>query len=298
MARVVVALYENFDNVRQAIQNLVDSGFETDTISLVAYDDQHAYRKMLWRQATGEEEARPGGRQADERGGENGAGLGALIGSVGGMLAGLLALALPGVGPVVAAGPLITVLAGAGIGATAGGMLGALVDNGLPDEHAQAFAEGVRRGETLLMVNTTDDRARQAVEIMNHYGPVDLENRLPLAGSNGHTRAESAALESLPAGEATAFDTERFRSLYAEYEPLFQQHYAATFSQDGQEYRQVRPAYSLGLELAVQEQNRGLEWRELEPQARRSWERRYGDSPWEAYRAAVRQGWSVAGGRE
>jgi uncharacterized protein (TIGR02271 family) len=100
-----------------------------------------------------------------------------VLGGLGGLLVGLGALAIPGIGPVLAAGPLVSALAGAGIGAATGGLLGALVNAGIPEEHAGYYAEGVRRGGTLVTVQTDDDMAQTAVDILNRFGPVDVNRR-------------------------------------------------------------------------------------------------------------------------
>jgi hypothetical protein len=69
-----------------------------------------------------------------------------------GLVAGLAALAIPGVGPIIAAGPIFTALTGAGIGAAAGGLIGALANTGMPEEDARIYAEEVRRGGVLVIV--------------------------------------------------------------------------------------------------------------------------------------------------
>ena len=96
-------------------------------------------------------------------------------------MVGLGALLIPGVGPVIAAGPLATVLgltaAGAGIGAAAGGLIGALTHAGVPEDDANYYAEGVRRGGTLVMVASPDEQAQNAYDIMQTHGAVDIDER-------------------------------------------------------------------------------------------------------------------------
>jgi hypothetical protein len=103
---------------------------------------------------------------------------------LGGLLVGLGALAIPGIGPVVAAGPLaaaLSALAGAGAGAVAGGvtggLLGALMDLGVPRETAEYYAEGVRRGGNLVTINTADHMTNRAVEILNRHHPIDINEQ-------------------------------------------------------------------------------------------------------------------------
>lgn len=161
MAKTVVAMFDNVQDARNAVSDLIDNGFSRDDISLVARGDEDEIRRY---EAGGTAE----GEDLSE-----GIGIGALIGG----LLGLGAMFIPGIGPVLAAGPLVTALAGAGVGAVAGGLIGALVDAGIPDEDAEVYAEGVRRGGTLLTVNATDQMASRAVDIMNGYNPVDIERR-------------------------------------------------------------------------------------------------------------------------
>ena len=106
-----------------------------------------------------------------------GAGIGAVLGGAAGLLAGIGALAIPGVGPVVAAGALAATLAGAGVGAAVGGLVGALVEAGIPREHADIYAEAVRRGGTLVTVRTDDAFSDRVSDILNRHSPVDIEER-------------------------------------------------------------------------------------------------------------------------
>jgi hypothetical protein len=113
-----------------------------------------------------------------------GAGVGAALGGIGGLLVGLGALAIPGIGPVLAAGPLAAALggvAGAGAGAVAGGaaggLVGALSEMGVNEEHAGYYAEGIRRGGTLVAIQTDDEDVDKARRLMNEHHPVDINER-------------------------------------------------------------------------------------------------------------------------
>jgi hypothetical protein len=114
---------------------------------------------------------------SDASGAAAGAGIGAVLGGLAGLLVGLGALAIPGIGPIIAAGPLATTLAGAGLGAATGGLVGALADAGIPEGEAGVYAEGVRRGGTLVTVRAGEDMVSRATEIMNRYTPVDINQR-------------------------------------------------------------------------------------------------------------------------
>jgi uncharacterized protein (TIGR02271 family) len=193
MAKTVIGLFDRMDDARQVVQALIDHGFERDDISLVSRQE---------------------GEYVIERGEERasgvavGAGAGAALGGISGLLVGLGALAIPGIGPGVAAGPLVTALAGAGLGATAGGLIGALTDLGVPEEEAHYYAEGVRRGGVLVAVDTDDQRADRAAEIMEGTGAIDVDERATHWRQSGWTRFDPDA-EPYPAAEGQAADSHR-----------------------------------------------------------------------------------------
>jgi len=173
-SKTIVALYDNFPEARQAVQDLEGAGIPHGDISLVAKD--------------GGTEQDPSGAataadadKTDTTHASTGAGAGATIGTVlgggAGLLAGLGLLAIPGIGPVVAAGPLIAALSGAGIGAAAGGLLGSLTGLGVPAEDAHTYAEGVRRGGALLTVRADESTMDHVTTILERHAPVDVEER-------------------------------------------------------------------------------------------------------------------------
>ena len=106
-----------------------------------------------------------------------GAGIGAVVGGGVGLLTGLGLLAIPGVGPLVAAGWLATTLAGAATGAAAGGIVGALVKSGVSHEEAEVYEEGVRRGGTLVSVQAEDVDVPRVEEILDRRTTVDWRTR-------------------------------------------------------------------------------------------------------------------------
>ena len=109
------------------------------------------------------------GRDDRAEGAAAGAGIGATLGGVAGLLAGLGMLAIPGIGPVVAAGWLASTAAVAAAGGTAGGLIGALTQAGHEENEARTYAEGVQHGGTLVTVRVDDSRAATAEAIMQRY---------------------------------------------------------------------------------------------------------------------------------
>src|SRR5207237_1907665 len=113
------------------------------------------------------------GRDDRAEGAATGAGIGATVGGVAGLLAGLGLLAIPGIGPVVAAGWLASTAAAALAGGATGGLIGALTQSGIGEEEAHTYAEGVRRGGTLVTVRVPDtDRARVEA-ILDRHSPMN-----------------------------------------------------------------------------------------------------------------------------
>jgi uncharacterized protein (TIGR02271 family) len=160
MTKSVVGVYNSLDTARSVVSDLIDAGFDRNTLNLVAHDPNNEYAGYL----TEDRDSEVG----------TGAGIGAAIGGIGGLLVGLGALAIPGVGPAIAAGPIVAALTGAGVGAVAGGLVGALVDMGIPEEEAYIYSEGLRRGHVIVVAQVPDDRVNEATRIMERTGLIDI----------------------------------------------------------------------------------------------------------------------------
>lgn len=169
MAKTVVGLMDNVGEAQDVVRDLVASGIDRGDIGFMA-NEKHAVPSSA---ALNESE----GSQAAS-GALAGAGAGAALGGLGGLLLSVAPLAIPGIGPIIAAGPIAAALAGAGIGAVAGGLIGGLTNLGVPEEEAHYYAEGVRRGGILVTVAAeTDTLADNAAEIMRRHGAVDIDQR-------------------------------------------------------------------------------------------------------------------------
>jgi hypothetical protein len=206
MAKTVVGLFESFPKARTAVEELVSSGFDRARIGIIANKGEQTG-------ATGGGSAGDG--DAAARGAIKGAGVGAtaggVVGGAGALIASLGALTIPGFGPVLAAGPLVALLTGAGVGAAAGaaagGLIGALTKAGVPEGEARVYEEGIRSGGTLVTVQAEDNDADRAAEILNRNGAQDIDARGGAAGAQGsmtgHRRQETgnAGLSEARAGE-------------------------------------------------------------------------------------------------
>ena len=153
--KTVTGLFDDYSDASAAVSALEARGVPSSDISIVSNnaDERH-------------------GKDSNAaEGAGTGAGIGAAVGGVGGLLTGLGIMAIPGVGPVVAAGWLAATAAGAvaGVvaGGAAGGLVGALTDSGIPEDHAHVYAEGVRRGGTLVTARV-DERVFAEAEAILH----------------------------------------------------------------------------------------------------------------------------------
>ena len=151
--KVVAGLFEAPEQASRAINDLRSMGIDPSRVSVIARDKERA-REVA--DETGAEVA---------TGAATGAGLGAILGGAAGWLVGIGALAIPGIGPIVAAGPIAAALgtagataaAGAGIGVVAGGLIGALTGWGFSEAEAKAYQDGVERGDMLLAIEVPDE---------------------------------------------------------------------------------------------------------------------------------------------
>ena len=138
----VVGLFDTRIQVENAIDKLKRQGYRPEDISIVMRNPDEA--KAM------QEHEGVGGATA------TGVVSGGILGGLAGLLVGLGALAIPGIGPVIAAGPLIAAITGGALGAATGGLIGALVDAGIPEEEAHHYHAGVQRGGILLAVKVPD----------------------------------------------------------------------------------------------------------------------------------------------
>jgi hypothetical protein len=227
-----------------------------------------------------------------------GAGIGAALGGIAGLVVGLGVLAIPGIGPIVAAGPLATTLAGAGIGAAAGGIIGALTDVGIPEEEAGYYAEGIRRGGTLLTVRANENQVSRATQILNRFSPTDIKQRATEWRSSGWSGSDpNAGAFSDTSGMGTSgtyagmgatgssFSTSRFEDFDNDFRTDWQTRYRNT----GFGYERYQPAYRYGYEARNRYQGRN--WNDVEMDLRSDWQRSHANDKWEDFKDSIKTGW-------
>lgn len=204
MTRTVTRLFDKYDDAERAVGELRRLGIAADDVSLVASNENgvHSHRARDGKPDTAAEEA------AEDAG--KGAELGALAGGLGGVVLGVGMIAIPGLGPAVAFGWLVSAavgaaggaLGGAVIGGAAGGLVGALTHAGVHEEDAHVYTEGVRRGGTLVSARVPDDLIGAADAILDNSNG-------SRAGALGHQYREEGWSPRYDAADETRLDNDR-----------------------------------------------------------------------------------------
>jgi hypothetical protein len=166
----VFGIFKSRMHAEGCVDVLLRDGFRSDDISVLAPDQQ-----------TTKELATEKNTKAPE-GTATGATAGGAVGGTLGLLAGIGALAIPGLGPLIAAGPIVGALAGLGVGAAAGGLVGALVGMGIPEFEAKRYEGRVKEGGILVSVHCDNsDWVDRAKDILKRSGAEDISS----AGEKG-----------------------------------------------------------------------------------------------------------------
>lgn len=166
MTVTVSRLYDDPQNAHRAVRDLEASGIASSDISIVSSNADGTYNRT---DGSYDRKVDRDNDNVDDRaeGAGVGAGIGAAIGGTAGLLAGLGIMAIPGLGPVVAAGWLAALATGAVAGGAVGGIIGALTQSGVPKEDAEVYAEGIRRGGTLVTARVADGMRARAEAILD-----------------------------------------------------------------------------------------------------------------------------------
>jgi len=159
----VFGIYPTYESVEAAVDALRAAGFRNTDVS------------VLFPENVGTKDfAHEKGTKAPE-GAATGAGTGAVVGGALGWLAGIGALAIPGIGPFIAAGPVMAALAGVGVGGAVGGIAGTLIGMGIPEYEAKRYEGRVKEGGILLSVHSDNSEwTTRAKEILKRTGAQDV----------------------------------------------------------------------------------------------------------------------------
>jgi hypothetical protein len=186
MTVTISRLYDDYATASQAVRDLEAAGVPNEDISLVASNADNWYDSNRRGSATASSRVDRDRDGVDDRaeGAGAGAGIGAAVGGAAGLMAGLGLLAIPGLGPVVAAGWLAATAAGAVAGGATGGIIGALSQAGVSEVDAPVYAEGVRRGGSLVTARVAD-RERGRIEAILDRSAVNIRERAASYRSSG-----------------------------------------------------------------------------------------------------------------
>jgi len=183
MTRTLTGLFDSYEDAEGTVRDLEQAGISHQQISIVAN------RSVAGERVKEGNEAGPGAGA--------GAAVGAVVGGAGGVLAGLGMLAIPGVGPVVAAGWLVATavgaVGGAAVGGAGGGLIGAMVGNGVAEQDAHVYAEGVRRGGTLVTAKVEEAMVPTAEAILKKHREIDPRSRGQAYRAGGWNRFDDNA---------------------------------------------------------------------------------------------------------
>lgn len=161
--KTIVGIFTDFTAAVNALPDFVREGIPRENISIVAPDTEGEFTKYLSARA--------------ERPITGDAGVGAVVGGLSGLLIGLGVLTIAGVGPVLAAGPLFTALAGAMVGAEAGSLVGVLNGFGVAEYEAKSHAEQVGEGKTLVTVKAPEPLVGRVQTILRRHHAINVEQR-------------------------------------------------------------------------------------------------------------------------
>jgi len=172
----VFGIYSQMSNLESALNELKVAGFRHEDIS-VLFPDNPGSKELATVKAT----KAPEGAAA-------GAGSGAVIGGALGWLVGIGALAIPGVGPLIAAGPIVAALAGVGAGGAVGGITGGLVGLGVPEYEAKRYEGRILKGSILLSVHCDDSKwVKQAKQVLETTGAQDVASSSEASADYGQS---------------------------------------------------------------------------------------------------------------
>ena len=175
----VFGIYATPGTAEAAVDHLLARGFSNSAISVLLPDDESTRAFAHEKSTKAPEGATAGGTT------------GGVVGGTLGLLAGIGALAIPGIGPLIAAGPIMATLAGVGVGGAVGGLVGALVGMGIPEYEAKRYEGAVKGGGTLLSVHCdTSDQIDLAKASLKETGARDISSSSEAASSDKTGRHE------------------------------------------------------------------------------------------------------------
>lgn len=193
--KTIVGLFDTREDAERAMNELLLQGWSNDDISLIVRED-------VVRDGAGRKEPDSFQRSVDA-----GFAGGGLVGGLAGLAIGLTAILVPGVGPILVTGTLgmavVAAVTGGAVGALSGSLFGMLLDLGVSEDEAHAYAEGVKRGGIAIAVQVDDARAIHAMSVLHRAGAVDVEERRTQWQSQGWSHFDEAEGTTLQANSTS-----------------------------------------------------------------------------------------------
>lgn len=310
----LVGYFDDRDTAQRAVNDLIDAGVSRDDISIVSNDGSGGMTTETYDAS---------GNLAGE-GAASGLTSGAVVGGLAGVLIGFGFTVLPIAG-VLLAGPIAGLIAGAASGAVTGGVVGGLIGLGIPKEHAELYAEGIRRGGTLVTVGNSSVDESRVREILNQDGAIDIQARGAAWRAEGYTGYDPNAKpynDAEIAQERNRYSTSNINSDWNDTAnapaPSMDDTYAATTTPStgyveptmgasddegyrrhfetmntGRDYDRYAPAYGYGRDLANDPTYGSGDWDANESNYRSRWEER-NPGTWDEFKASVRHAYDSA----
>lgn len=286
MAKTIIGSFDRMTDAERAARALRDAGFPDSDINFIANDvrrDDGTERIV---------------EKAGHGGAMTGAVAGGALGGAAGLAASLMGLAIPGIGPILAAGPIVAALAGAGAGAAAGGLIGSLTDLGVEPARAEIYAESVRRGGTLVTVHADESGSEEAVAILQNAGAVDIDRRADEWRASGWTgfdeKAAPYSFEEIERNRtryaAPAMMSAPSDTAWATLDDEFRRDYDENLAEGGVPFDEYVPAYRYGADVVQKGRYANKRFDDVETDLRSDWEREYPDRDWMRVRDAARYG--------
>ncbi|HSU31498.1 MAG TPA: hypothetical protein VLJ11_09695 [Bryobacteraceae bacterium] len=318
---VVYGIYSHRSQAEAGVDRLIGAGFRKEDISVLMQDNSGT-KDFAHTKETKAPEGTTAGVIA-----------GGAIGGTFGLLVGIGALAIPGLGPLIAAGPIIGALTGVGSGGVVGGIIGALIGMGIPEYEAKRFEGHIRKGGILASVHCDNSEwVSKAKSLLKQTGADDVssssEAKADFASSDRpYSTTEStnrrvtlgSLAERPPEPSPVPHDVPVRQSVAAPVQPAstpsrvrvvptsgpatlsdeadFRRHFESGPGSLGRDYSAYAPAYHYGSEAASDAKYRGRSFDEIEPELRSEYLRRNPGSTWDQVKDSVRYGWSKISNR-
>jgi hypothetical protein len=186
----IVGFFPTRERAEIAVSELLREGFSRDQVSILA-GGSHSTASQ-----TGTAHDTPNLGPLPETGSTEDTGEKAAMGGMAGAILGIAALAIPGIGPILAAGPLAMALTGAAAGAAAGGLIGVFTNDGIPEDRAKEYSKAITSGNVMVSVHASAERVDQASSILDRNGAINIDEPAEHLGTAPVTSLRTAPLPS------------------------------------------------------------------------------------------------------